>query len=467
MGGRLLEELQRIGLPLRCLARRPDYLRPRLAPGTDLVEGDILDPATLAPALRGVRTAYYLVHSMAAEGDFEEIDRRAAFYFGSAALAAGVERIVYLGGLGSGPGLSRHLHSRQEVGDVLRRSGVQTIELQAGIIIGSGSLSFEMIRALVERLPVMITPAWVRVRTQPIAVEDVISYLVKARDLQLEGHHVFEIGGADQVGYGDVMMEYARQRGLHRVMIPVPLLTPRLSSLWLGLVTPLYARVGRYLIDGVRNPTVVDDPASDEAFQVHPRGVADAISRALVNEDQRYAATRWSDALSSRGKLPHGPMRYGRRLIDVQSTRVSRSPDRAFAPIRRIGGDVGWYYGNWMWRVRGLLDKLTGGPGLRRGRRDPEDLRIGEAIDIWRVERYEPDRLLLLRAEMKLPGRAWLQFEAEPESGGTILTQTAIFDPTGLGGILYWYILLPAHAFVFRGLLRGVAEASAPPADTP
>jgi hypothetical protein len=160
-------------------------------------------------------------------------------------------------------------------------------------------------------------------------------------------------------------------------------------------------------------------------------------------------------------------MRYGRRLIDVQSTRVSRSPDRAFAPIRRIGGDVGWYYGNWMWRVRGLLDKLTGGPGLRRGRRDPEDLRIGEAIDIWRVERYEPDRLLLLRAEMKLPGRAWLQFEAEPESGGTILTQTAIFDPTGLGGILYWYILLPAHAFVFRGLLRGVAEASAPPADTP
>ena len=466
VGGRLLEELQRMGVPLRCLARRPDFLRPRLAPGTEVVEGDVLNPLTLPAALEGVRTAYYLVHSMAAEGDFEAIDRRAALYFGSAALKAGVERIVYLGGLGSGPKLSPHLLSRQEVGDVLRRSGVQTIELRAGIIIGSGSLSFEMIRALVEKLPVMVTPRWVRVRTQPIAVEDVIAYLVRARELDIDGHHIFEIGGADQVSYGDIMMEYARRRGLRRAMIPVPFLTPSLSSLWLGLVTPLYSRVGRNLIDGVRNPTVVEDPASDEAFQVHPRGVSEAISRALVNEDQRYAATRWSDALSSKGELPHGPRRYGRRLIDVQSTRVPGPAEAAFSSIRRIGGDVGWYYGNWLWRMRGFLDKLVGGPGLRRGRRDPEDLRVGEAIDFWRVERYEADRLLLLRAEMKLPGRAWLQFEVEPDGDGSAITQTAIFDPTGLGGILYWYALLPVHAFVFRGMLRGVVAASTPVPET-
>lgn len=461
VGGRLLDELERRGVPLRCLARRPEHLLPRVSATTEVVSGDVFDRDSLASAMEGVDTAYYMIHSMADSGDFEYKDRRAAELFSEVARQTGVRRIIYLGGLGSGPGLSAHLRSRQEVGAVLGRSGVTTIELRAGIIIGSGSLSFEMIRALVEKLPVMITPSWVRVRTQPIAIEDVISYLVKSRDVEASGHVVFEIGGADQVSYADIMAEYARQRGLHRVMIPVPVLTPYVSSLWLGLVTPLYARVGRNLIDGVRNPTIVDDPASDRPFQVHPRGVREAITRALVNEDQKYAATRWSDALSSKGGLPRGARRYGRRLIDVQSVRVPRPPEEAFAPVRRIGGDRGWYYGNWLWELRGLLDKLAGGPGLRRGRRAPDDLRIGEAVDFWRVEEFQPARLLRLRAEMKLPGRAWLQFEAEPDGTGTILTQTAVFDPTGLGGLLYWYSLLPAHAFVFRGMLNGVAAASA------
>jgi len=317
-----------------------------------------------------------------------------------------------------------------------------------------------MIRALVEKLPVMITPAWVRVRTQPIAVEDVIAYLVKALDVPVDGHAVFEIGGADQVSYADIMLEYARQRGLRRWMIRVPVLTPRLSSLWLGLVTPLYARVGRSLIDGVRNPTIVRASDFDRPFEVRPRGVREAIARALVNEDQTYAATRWSDAASAEGP-PAAPQSYGRRLVDVRSARVPASADRAFAPVQRIGGDAGWYFGDTLWALRGFVDRLVGGPGLRRGRRDPLDLRAGEAVDFWRVEAFEPGRLLRLRAEMRLPGRAWLQFEARPDGDDTVLTQTAVFDPVGLGGIIYWRALLPLHALMFRGMLRALARAVA------
>lgn len=461
VGGRLLEELERSGAALRCLARRPEYLESRVGPATEVVRGDVLDAATLGPAMQGVETAYYLVHSMGNAEDFERQDRIAAENFASAARTAGVRRIVYLGGLGAGPDLSAHLHSRQEVGRILRESGISTIELRASIIIGSGSLSFEMIRSLVEKLPVMVTPAWVRVPAQPIAIEDVVAYLVAARQLDDRDSRVFEIGGADVVTYREIMLEYARQRGLRRLMIPVPVLTPALSSLWLGLVTPLYARVGRKLIDGVRNPTVVKDAAALAAFAVRPRGVSEAIARALVNEDQEYASTRWSDAVSSEGDRPRTGGSYGRRLVDSQSVSVPRPPEAAFAPVRRIGGSVGWYYGAALWHLRGFLDKLVGGPGLRRGRRDPNDLRPGEALDFWRVEAFEPDHLLRLRAEMRLPGRAWLQFEATPADGGTLLTQTAVFDPVGLGGILYWYALLPIHAFMFRGMLRGVAAASA------
>lgn len=463
VGGRLLPALRAAGVPVRCLARRPEHLGHRRDAGTEVVAGDLLDPPTLVRAFRGVDVAYYLVHSMGTAGDaFEESDRRAAENFGAAARAAGVRRIVYLGGLGEArPDLSPHLRSRHEVGDVLRASGVPVIELRASIVIGSGSLSFEMIRALVERLPVMVTPRWVAVPAQPIGIRDVLAYLLEARDLPGDASAIYEIGGSDQVSYGDVMREYAHQRGLHRLMIPVPFLTPHLSSLWLGLVTPLYARVGRKLIDSIRHATVVRDDAARTAFTVRPQGIRDAIAAALRNEDQAIAATRWSDALSAAGEpRDFGGVRFGNRLVDSRRLDVSAPPSVAFAPIRRLGGSVGYYYADWLWRLRGWLDLLVGGVGLRRGRRDPETVAVGDPIDFWRVVAFEPDRRLLLTAEMKLPGRAWLEYEVEPTADGTSIRQTAIFDPIGLAGLAYWYGIYPLHRLVFAGTLRGIVDAA-------
>jgi uncharacterized protein YbjT (DUF2867 family) len=458
VGGRLLAELERRGVAARCFVRRPEALRGRVAASTEIAVGDALDAPAVARALEGVDAAYYLIHSMGG-ADFAARDREAARIFASAAREASVKRIIYLGGLGEAAGgLSEHLQSRQETGEILRQSGVPVVELRASIVLGSGSLSFEMIRALVERLPIMICPRWVAVEAQPIAVEDVIAYLASALDLPAGAERVYEIGGPDRVTYGGLMREYARQRGLRRLLIPVPLLTPRLSSLWLGLVTPLYARVGRKLVDSMRNPTVVRDPAALAAFPVKPRGVREAIARALVNEDEALACTRWSDAVSSSGLTErYGGDRVGTRFVDSRRTVVAVQPGAAFAPIRRIGGDTGWYYGNFFWRLRGFLDLLAGGIGLRRGRRHPTELEKGDALDFWRVEAVEPDRLLRLRAEMKVPGRAWLQFETTPVPGGTEIRQTAIFDASGLAGLAYWYALYPLHRLVFAGMLRGVA----------
>jgi uncharacterized protein YbjT (DUF2867 family) len=474
VGGRLLGALERRGCAVRCLARRPEFLRGRAAPSTEVVAGDVLDAATLPAALRGVGTAYYLVHSLGSARGFEEEDRRAAGNFGATAHAAGVRRIVYLGGLGDEPaGLSSHLKSRQEVGAILRASGVPLVEFRASIVIGSGSLSFEMIRALVERLPIMITPRWVATTAQPIAVGDLIEYLLAALDLPDGPGRVYEIGGADRVSYGELMREYARQRGLRRLMIPVPILTPRLSSLWLGLVTPLYARVGRKLIDSMRNATVVKDDAAARDFGVRPRGCRDAIATALRHEDRELAETRWSDPQSAQGRpRTWAGIRFGTRLVDSRAVHVEVPPASAFAPIRRIGGDTGWYYADWLWRLRGALDLLIGGAGLRRGRRDPERLVTGDALDFWRVEAFEPGRRLRLAAEMRLPGRAWLEFEVTPDPGapdagdvpdppvGSIIRQTAIFDPVGLSGLVYWYGIYPIHTLVFAGMLRGVAAAA-------
>ena len=461
VGGRLLAELERRGVALRCFLRRPESLRGRAAPSTELAAGDALDAPAVARALEGVDAAYYLIHSMGGE-DFAARDREAARIFGTAAREAGVKRIVYLGGLGENAGgLSEHLRSRQETGEILRESGVPVVEFRASIVLGSGSLSFEMIRALVERLPIMICPRWVAVEAQPIAVEDVIAYLAAALDLPAGAERVYEIGGPDRVTYGDLMREYARQRGLKRLLVPVPLLTPRLSSLWLGLVTPLYARVGRKLVDSMRNPTVVRDPAALLVFPVKPRGVREAIARALVNEDGAFARTRWSDAVSSSGLTErYGGDRIGTRFIDSRKALVPVPPSAAFAPIRRIGGDAGWYYGNFLWRLRGFLDLLAGGVGLRRGRRHPDELREGDVLDFWRVEAVEPNRLLRLRAEMRVPGRAWLQFEITPAAGGAEIRQTAVFDSSGLFGLAYWYALYPLHRFVFGGMLRGIAAAA-------
>lgn len=460
VGGRLLKALEAQGYRVRCLARRPEFLRSRVSAATAIVKGDVLDPASLQTAMQGVEAAYYMVHSMGSTGTFEEEDRRAAMNFGAAARAAGVRRIIYLGGLGRGEELSPHLSSRQEVGNLLRASGVPIIELRASIIIGSGSLSFEMIRALVQKLPIMLTPRWTRALSQPIAIEDILAYLVAALDVRDDGAGIFEIGGTEQVSYLDLMKEYARQRGLKRLIIPVPVLTPKLSSLWLGLVTPLYARVGRKLIDSVRHDTVVTDDRALQVFAIRPRGMREVIARALINEDQEFAATRWSDALSSPGEVKSwGGVKFGTRLVDSRSLQVACTPEAAMQPIRRIGGKTGWYYGNWLWRLRGFLDLLIGGAGMRRGRRDPEWPMPGDTLDFWRVEAYEPNRLLRLFAEMKVPGRAWLQFEIEAHGDATAIRQTAIFDPAGMWGLLYWYALYPLHTLIFRGMLRGIAKA--------
>lgn len=462
VGGRLLTLLQQRGVPVRCVTRRPEALRDRVSATTEVVQGDVFEPASLRSAFEGVETAYYFVHSMGDNRDFEAQDRIAAENFAKAATAAGVRRLIYLGGLGNpDEKLSKHLRSRQETGDILRAHHSQVIEFRASIVVGSGSLSFEMIRALVERLPIMICPRWVQVKAQPIAVEDLLAYLLAAVELPISASQVYEIGGPDQVSYGQIMQEYARQRGLTRWMIPVPLLTPYLSSLWLGLVTPLYARVGRKLVESLRNPTLVSNNLAATVFAVRPRSVRDAIARALVNEDREFAETRWSDALSSAGQSQSwGGDRYGSRLVDSRTITVTVPPEQAFAPIRRIGGRTGWYYGNWLWSLRGFLDLLVGGVGVRRGRRHPDNLHVGDPLDFWRVEIIEPNQRLRLKAEMKLPGRAWLEFEVSPRAQGSTIRQTAIFDPLGLAGLLYWYGIYPLHEFVFAGMLRNLARAA-------
>ena len=460
IGGRLLAVLEARGHRVRCLTRRPAALDRRVGPRTGVVRGDCLDPASLQGAFEGIATAYYLVHSMGGAGDFEAQDRAAARNFGEAARAAGVRRIVYLGGLGASAGLSRHLRSRHETGEVLRESGVPVIEFRSAVVLGAGSLSFELIRALVERLPVMVCPSWVRTPTQPIALADLVAYLAAALYLPHDGSRVFEVGGVDVVSYGGIMQEYARQRGLRRRLIPVPLLTPHLSSLWLGLTTPVYARVGRELIDGLRTATVVNDDAARTAFRVRPLGLREAIARALEEEDAALAAGPWSEAALRAGTaLRWGGVRVGTRLIHSCSVEVPAAPAAAFAPVRRIGGDNGWYYGDWMWRLRGLADRLLGGVGMNRGRRDPERLAVGDTLDCWRVEAYEPDVRLRLAAEMKVPGRAWLQFDVTPRGGGACtVRQTAVFDARGLWGRLYWHALYPVHVLLFRGLLRSIAR---------
>ena len=466
VGGRLVPALEEGGARVRCLGRKPRYLAGRFSSRTDVVAGDVLDPDSLRKALQGVDAAYYLVHSMGSKEDFGEQDRVGARNFARAAREQGVRRVIYLGGLAGDGELSPHLASRLEVGRILASEGVPTLEFRASIVIGSGSLSFELLRSLVNKLPVMVTPRWVGTPAQPIAIDDVIAYLIHGLDIEHEGSAVFEIGGPRRVTYGELMREYARQAGVRRVMIPVPFLSPRLSSLWLGLVTPVYARVGRKLVTSLRNETVVRDTAALERFPVRPLDVGEAVARALREEDREMAGTRWSDAVSSSGRQPvWGGKRFGSRIVDRQQAVVRADAAGAFAPIQRIGGSRGWYFANWLWAWRGAVDLLAGGVGMRRGRRHPVDVRPGDPLDFWRVEAFEPNRLLRLQAEMKVPGRAWLQFEVEPAEAGSRITQTAVFDPLGLAGLLYWYGLYPIHWLIFRGMLRGIARRALLDAD--
>jgi uncharacterized protein YbjT (DUF2867 family) len=459
IGGRLVPALASLGHELVLMSRDARPLAARFGDAT-VVGADLLVPSSLSAALEGIEVAYYLAHSMGSgRGPFAELDRLAAHNFGAAAAAAGVRRIVYLGGLGQdATNLSAHLASRHQTGRELAGHGVPVTEFRAAIIIGSGSASFEILRHLTERLPIMITPRWVGTRCQPISIGDALDYLVGSLEHPaITG--IVEIGGPDVLAYGEMMRVYARLRGLRRLMIPVPVLTPRLSSYWVSLVTPVPAGIAQPLIEGLRNEVVVRDPRPAAGFGLEPMPYEAALRAAMDRSDSHAGASTWFDSLDSPGReeLPTLSSREG-MIIERRGTVVRVPPDRLFAEIERLGGRAGWPYANLLWRVRGVLDRLVGGVGMRLGRRSPTDLRVGDALDFWRVEAVERPTLLRLRAEMRVPGRAWLQYDVTPTADGSRLEQTAFFEPKGLPGLAYWYALYPVHGLIFRGMVRRLAR---------
>ncbi|MEU0335258.1 SDR family oxidoreductase [Streptomyces sp. NPDC006193] len=475
IGGRLVPELLAAGHRVRCLARSPGKLRDHPWAGeAEVVRGDVTDAGSVAEAMRDVDVAYYLVHALGSGGDFEETDRRAARVFGERAKAAGVRRIVYLGGLAPAgvpeDRLSPHLRSRAEVGRILLASGVPTAVLRAAVVIGSGSASFEMLRYLTERLPVMITPSWVRTRLQPIAVRDVLRLLVGSARLPEDVNRAFDIGGPDVLTYRDMMIRYARVAGLpRRLILPVPVLTPRLSSHWVGLVTPVPASIARPLTESLRHEVVcrehditryLPDPPG------HPLGFDEAVRLALRQVREARVSTRWSSAAvpgAPSDPLPTDPGWAGGSLYtDRREAAVAAPAHELWRVIEGVGGENGWYSFPLAWSLRGLLDRLAGGVGLRRGRRDAERLRTGDSLDFWRVEEIEPGRLLRLRAEMRLPGLAWLEMCAEADGDDrSRYRQRALFHPHGLLGHAYWWGVSPFHAVVFGGMARNIARTAA------
>lgn len=464
VGGRLVPRLLQAGYIVRVLVRgnanRLNGFSWR--DDVEIAVGDVFDPESLFAALEDIDYAYYLIHSMGGHDAFDQRDKQAAENFAREASAAGVKRIVYLGGLGDpSENLSKHLRSRQETGDTLRQFDVPITEFRAGMIVGSGSLSFEMMRHLTERLPVMIAPKWVFTKTQPIAIRDILNYLITALEKPESANQIIEIGGADQLTYSDMMLTYARVRGLRRKMIPVPVLTPWLSSYWVHWMTPVPANISRPLIKGLRNELVVRDDSAQQFFpEIEPIDFETAVTLALARINEGDIETLWSDALSSsQGDIPPVYLTQEQgMLIERRQKTVSASPKAVYQVFTGLGGDKGWPPYNWLWQCRGLLDRLVGGVGMRRGRRHPSELRLGEAVDFWRVEAIEPNRLLRLRAEMKLPGQGWLQFEAQSrDDGQTDLVQTAYFASKGLSGLLYWYGIYPLHGLIFSKMIDAIA----------
>jgi uncharacterized protein YbjT (DUF2867 family) len=462
IGGRLAPRLLESGVPVRCLVRDARKLigRPWAeASGLELVEGDVTDLETLAAQMRGCGVAYYLIHSMIVAGeDYARRDRSLAETFARAALLAGVERIIYLGGLGeTGDGLSEHLRSRREIETALASTGVPVTVLRAAMIVGSGSASYEILRYLVERLPVMVTPRWVATECQPIAVRNVLHYLVAALHTPETEGRTLDIGGPDVLSYREIMQTMAEALGLpRRAILPVPVLTPRLSSLWIHLVTPVGHRIARPLAEGLRNRVVCRDGEAQRLMPQRLLTLRESMDAALGKVATAGVETAWSDA----GPVPGDPDWAGGTVFDdVRAIELDASPEAVFAAVCRIGGGNGWYAADFLWRLRGAIDRLVGGPGLRRGRRDPENVRFGDALDFWRVTSVEPSRVLELRAEMKLPGEAELAFEISPGAAhgkSCRLVQRARFKPRGLAGLLYWYAVLPLHGFVFSGMLEGI-----------
>ncbi|MGW4230000.1 SDR family oxidoreductase [Streptomyces sp. NPDC004980] len=474
IGGRLVPELLAAGHRVRCLARSPEKLRDHPWAGSaEVAKGDVTDAESVGAAMRDIDVAYYLVHALGSGPGFEETDRAAARTFGEQARAAGIRRIVYLGGLTPADvpvrELSPHLRSRAEVGGILLDSGVPTTALRAAVIIGSGSASFEMLRYLTERLPVMVTPSWVSTRIQPIAVRDVLRYLVGSAHMPDDVNRTFDIGGPDILTYRDMMQEYAQVAKLpKRLILPVPMLSPGLSSHWIGLITPVPASIARPLAESLRYEVVCHE--HDIAGHVpdapgQPFSFGTALNLALQRVREARVTTRWSSA-STPGTpsdpLPTDPDWAGGSLYtDVRELDVDASPDALWRVIEGIGGENGWYSLPWAWAVRGWLDRLVGGVGLRRGRRDAQRLRVGDSLDFWRVEEIEPGRLLRLRAEMRLPGLAWLEMYAEKGADGrSHYRQRAVFHPAGLLGHAYWWSVSPFHAFVFGGMARNIARAA-------
>lgn len=464
VGGRLIPRLLAAGHRVRCLVRDPARLQGRPWLGSvEVATGDVLQEGSLAAAMREVEVVYYLVHSLGSGKEFSSLDVTAARHCGAAARAAGVRRIIYLGGLGDPTAeLSPHLRSRQATGEALREAGVPVTEFRAAVIVGSGSLSFEMIRYLTERLPVMICPRWVFTRIQPIAIRNVLDYLVAALARPASVGRTLEIGGRDVLTYAAMMTGYARARGLRRWLFAVPVLTPRLSSYWVHLITPIPACIARPLIKGLGNEVIVRDPAAREIFpEIVPLDYDTAVRLALAKLGTRGVETAWTDALtSSQGQ--HSPVALVNSegmILERRRRRVATPAAEVYRQFAGIGGARGWLYLDWAWQVRGMLDRCCGGVGMRRGRRDPDDVRVGDTLDFWRVEEVEPGRRLRLRAEMRVPGRAWLEFEARPEAEGeTLLLQTAYFEPRGLWGPLYWYALYPIHGLIFSGLIGQLAR---------
>ncbi len=457
------------GYWVRCIARDPRKLQDRVwrdHANVEVVQGEVGDAVAMIDLLKGAQAAYYLVHSMIAKGeDYAAQDRRLARWFAEAASAAGVERIIYLGGLGElGTGLSEHLASRREVEERLASTDVPVTTLRAAMIIGSGSASFEILRYLVERLPAMITPRWVAVECQPIAIIDVLHWLIRCLETPETTGKTFGIGGPDVLSYADLMQIAAKELGLGRRWIwPIPLLTPRLSSGWISLVTPVPYLIARPLAEGLRNRVVVTDDLAQELMPHEALTVEESIRRAVTITNADTIPTHWSAA----GPMPGDPdWAGGKTFVDARSITIDADPMTVFKAVCRVGGGHGWYAGDILWRIRGWMDQMVGGPGLRRGRRHTEDIEFGEALDFWRVVGIERGKSLLLHAEMKLPGVARLEFHLDPENEAesqTELTMTARFRPRGLLGIAYWYAVVPLHAFVFGGMLKGIKRAAERP----
>ena len=469
IGGRLVPALLTAGHAVRCFVREPARLEGRFD-GVEIAAGDLFDDDALRAALDGCDVAYYLVHSMSDDRrDFAARDREAAGRFGKAAKAAGISRIIYLGGLGQendGTKLSPHLRSRHEVGNELRKGGVPVTEFRAAIIVGSGSVSFEMLRYLTERLPVMIAPKWVHTRCQPIGIRDVLAYLVAALAAPESTGRIIEIGGADVLPYRDLMLHYAAIRGLKRRIIIVPLFSPGLSSRWIHFVTPIPSAIARPLVEGLFNEVIVRDDTARTLFPaIVPLSYDEAVRRALNRYQTTGPETTWFDAFDVKTLPGEFAGAEQGMLIDRRERESTASPQQVFSVFSSLGGTKGWLYADWLWELRGVMDRMAGGIGTRRGRRSATTLRPGDAVDFWRVEAYRPSELLRLRAEMKLPGYAWLQFEALPrDDGGTCLRQTAFFDPRGAFGFAYWFSVLPFHEFIFGNMAtRIVREAEARP----